>query len=456
MSLVRTRTLDRGPREPAVPRVPHLFLLLEAARPTAGSQRHALVDVDEVELGRGPARAHRRTVERGVRRLRIDVPDEWMSSVHVRIRVRVASVLLADAGSKNGTLVNGRAVAGAELADGDLVEAGRTLFHFAAALPAPPGAAPDLASSDLRGPPGLQTLIPELAQRFGELAAVASSRAPILILGGTGTGKELAARAVHALSGRAGPFVAVNCGAIAPALVESELFGHRKGAFSGAVGDRAGLVEASSGGTLFLDELGEIPERVQVTLLRVLQEQEVTPVGASRPVPIDLRVVAATHKGVAGLRDDLRARLRGYELELPPLAERVPDLGLVIGALLRRLAGERAARVELDVDAARALVRHPWPLNVRELERCLETALALAGDAPIAPRHLRLDAAAAPAPPGAPPGDPADEARRAELIALLERHGGNVSAVAEAMGKKRQQIQKWLRRHGIDPDRYRG
>jgi hypothetical protein len=454
---MRTRTLDRGPREPAVPRVPHLFLLLEAARPIAGSQRHALADVDEVELGRGDARAWRRTVERGVRRLRIDVPDEWMSTVHVRIRVRVASILVSDAGSKYGTLVNGRAVAGAELADGDVIEAGRTLCCFAAGLPTPPGTAPDLASDDLRGPPGLQTLIPELARRFGELAAVAPSRAPVLVLGPTGTGKELVARAVHALSGRAGPFVAVNCGAIAPALVESELFGHRRGAFSGAASDRAGVVETSSGGTLFLDELGEIPERVQVTLLRVLQEQEVTPVGASRPVPLDLRIVAATHRDPTGLRDDLLARLRGYELELPPLARRTPDLGLVASALLRRLAGERAPRIELDVDAARALVLHRWPHNIRELERCLETALALAGDAPIGVRHLRLPAADPAAVPAGSPAepDPADAARRAELVSLLERHLGNVSAVAEAMGKKRQQIQKWLRRYGIDPDRYR-
>jgi len=171
-------------------------------------------------------------------------------------------------------------------------------------------------------------------------------------------------------------------------------------------------------------------------------------------VPVDLRVVAATHRDPAAavragtLREDFVARVRGFVLELPPLAARVPDLGLLVAALLERLAGARAATVELDVEAARALVAHAWPQNIRELERALETALALAGAGPILPRHLKLEA---PAPAAAAPDDPL----RAELLALLAQHQGNVSAVATAIGKKRQQIQKWLKKYGIDPDRYR-
>jgi transcriptional regulator of acetoin/glycerol metabolism len=176
-------------------------------------------------------------------------------------------------------------------------------------------------------------------------------------------------------------------------------------------------------------------------------------VGASAPVPVDLRVVAATHRDPAAavragtLREDFVARVRGFVLELPPLARRMPDLGLLVAALLARLAGDRAAAVELDVEAARALVAHAWPQNIRELERALETALALAGCGPILPRHLKLEA---PAPAEAP-----DDPMRSELLALLAQHQGNVTAVAAAIGKKRQQIQKWLKKYGIDPDRYR-
>jgi len=354
-------------------------------------------------------------------------------------------VLAADVGSKNGTLVNGKRIEGAELAHGDLLEAGSTLFHYVAALPTPADAPHDLASTELDGAPGLRTLLPELATKFADLCKVAPSPVPILLLGETGTGKELIARAVHELSRRPGTFVAINCGAIAPALLQSELFGHKKGAFSGAVSDRIGVLEASSGGTLFLDEIGEIPEHAQIALLRALQEREVTPLGASHPIALDLRIVAATHRDLAVLREDFIARLRGFTIELPPLARRVADLGVVIVTLLDRLAPGRPIR--FDVDAARALVTHRWPRNIRELERTIETAIALANDQPIATQHLQFEAL--PAAAGKP--DP----RRAELLALLEEHGGNVSAVAAATGKKRQQIQKWLRKYGIDPDRFR-
>jgi predicted component of type VI protein secretion system len=182
MSLIETRTLDRCPRDDDGVRAPHLFLVIQAARPTASASRHALVDVDEVAIGRGDAQTWRRTVERGVRRLAIEVPDEWMSTRHVEIRVRIASVHIADVGSKNGTFVNGQAITTSVLADGDVIEVGRTAFYFAASLPAPSGAPPDLDAEDLRGPAGLQTLLPDLARRFSEVVAVAASAAPILVL----------------------------------------------------------------------------------------------------------------------------------------------------------------------------------------------------------------------------------------------------------------------------------
>jgi transcriptional regulator with GAF, ATPase, and Fis domain len=199
---------------------------------------------------------------------------------------------------------------------------------------------------------------------------------------------------VHHLSKRPGHFVAVNCGAIPATLVETELFGYKRGAFSGAVDDRPGIIRSADKGTLLLDEIGELPLSSQVALLRVLQEREVTPVGATRPVPVDVRVVAATHRRLSDLveartfRPDLLARLSGYTLRLPPLRDRTADLGLLISAILHRIAPAVAAHVTFSGAAARALFRHPWPLNIRELEKALETALVLSGDGPIDVAHL--------------------------------------------------------------------
>jgi transcriptional regulator with PAS, ATPase and Fis domain len=285
------------------------------------------------------------------------------------------------------------------------------------------------------------------------LAEVAPSTLPVLVRGETGTGKELAARAVHARSGRAGPFVAVNCGALPATLVESELFGARRGAYSGAVEERVGLVRAAEGGTLFLDEIGDLAAPSQAALLRVLEEREVLPLGAARPLRVDVRFVAATHRDLDALaqagtfRADLLARLAGFTLALPPLRARREDLGLLARALLAREAPERAARATFSVEAARALFRHRWPANVRELGKCLHAAALLARDGAIGlaelPEALRV------APDEAPLSDE-DARRRAELAALVERHGGNVSAIARALGKDRKQVQRWLKRFKIE------
>jgi sigma-54 dependent transcriptional regulator, acetoin dehydrogenase operon transcriptional activator AcoR len=263
------------------------------------------------------------------------------------------------------------------------------------------------------------------------------------------------ARAVHALSGRRGAYLAVNCGALPDTLVESELFGHKKGAFSGAVEDRPGLVRAADHGTLFLDEVGDLPLPSQAALLRVLQEEEVLPVGATRALPVDLRVVVATHRDLPALvkdgrfRADLYARLAGWELELPVLADRKEDLGIIIAALLARLAPGRPD-IAFSQSAARALVQHEWPLNVRELEQALAAALALARDQvidlPQLPEALR-----SPVQPRANPAPLTEEdaRRREQLAALLAEHQGNISAVARAMGKARMQIQRWIKRYNL-------
>jgi transcriptional regulator of acetoin/glycerol metabolism len=246
----------------------------------------------------------------------------------------------------------------------------------------------------------------------------------------------------------------VNCGAIPENLVESELFGYRKGAFTGALEDRPGLVRSADGGTLLLDEIGDLPLSAQAALLRVLQEDEVTPVGGTRPQKIDLRIVAATHRELQALarerkfRDDLLARLSGFVVRLPPLRERREDLGLLTAAILRKASVE----TPLSVEAARALLAYDWPGNVRELEKALQSAAVLSEGEAIELEHLPelLHTPKESGPLGAE-----EQGRRDELVTLLRQYAGNVTQVARKMGKARQQIQRWLRRYGLDALHFR-
>jgi DNA-binding NtrC family response regulator len=430
-----------------------LFLVVRADAPLEESSRHSLENIDEVTIGRGEAKICRETVD-DKRQLVITLPDEFMSSSHAHLKVGVASCVLSDLGSKNGTLVNGKTVATRELEDGDLVEVGQALLLYRSNMQTPASAAADASSGNLASAPtGLHTLIPALASLFADLSRAASSLAPVLISGPTGSGKELLARSVHQVSKRTGSFVAVNCGAIPTELVESELFGHVAGAFSGASSDRKGLFEAAHKGTLFLDEIGELPQRAQVALLRVLQEREVVRVGSTEPIAIDTRVVAATHRDLledlkqGRFREDLYSRLCGFRVDLPALRDRLPDFGLILASVLRSL-GKQAGEVHFTAAAARTLLQHPWPRNIRELYKQLEVALALAPGGEIEVQHLRLTEPA--------PELSADaEERRTELLALVKIHKGNVTRVAQTMGKKRQQVQKWLKRFAIDPADYR-
>jgi DNA-binding NtrC family response regulator len=335
------------------------------------------------------------------------------------------------------------------------------LLLFRESLPAPGGTPPQFEASsaapDLE--PGLLTLDPVLAEVLEQLKAVAPSKLAVLITGESGTGKELAANALHSRSGRKGALVAVNCAAIAPTLLEAQLFGHKKGAFSGADDDAPGLVRASDRGTLFLDEVGELSLTAQAALLRVLAQGVVLPVGGTQAVAVDLRVVCATNRDLRAMveagtfRADLLARLQGFTIELPPLRERLADLGLLVSTLIARHA-PRDTDLRFDPEAARALARWKWPLNVRELDQALASALLLSGGKLIELAHL----------PPEVRGDgrrvvaalelPADEqAFRARLVALLVEHDGNVSAVARLLGKARTQVVRWVQRYGIDPAR---
>jgi len=436
---------------------PVLVLALECTRPRAGSVRYRLSDLSVVHLGRGSARS----AEKNGNELTIKVPDKWMSSKHARIEPSFGRWVLVDTESKNGSIVDGHTTKRAVLTDGSIIELGHALFIFFERMPIEDTAPALLELAPDAAEPGLVTLMPSWQSELARIRQIAGSEIPMLIEGESGTGKEVIARAIHGLSSRSGQFIPVNCGALPENLVESELFGYKKGAFSGAQTDHPGLVKSADGGTLFLDEIGDLPSSSQAALLRVLQEKEVMPVGGTRAVPIDLRVVAATHRDLdemvadQSFRHDLFARLAGFRIQVPPVSDRRGDLGLLIGALHARIFP--ADHPGFDIDAARLLLRYPWPLNVRELEQALATAQVLANNELVRAEHLP-DTVRSGRPPGAPRPvvlSETDQKVRDQVVAALREHQGNVSAVARALDKDRKQIQRWIKRFGLDPSSYR-
>jgi transcriptional regulator with GAF, ATPase, and Fis domain len=256
----------------------------------------------------------------------------------------------------------------------------RALVEATPAPPAPP--APEVA--EYPGRFGMIGASPGMVRVFDLVERVAPSDVPVLVLGETGTGKELVAQALHRASPRrAKPMLAENCAALPATLLESELFGHKKGSFTGAIADRPGHFVAADGGTLFLDEVGDMPLEMQAKLLRVLEQGEVRPVGSNKTVHVDVRVVAATNKDLAAMaarkefRTDLYYRLKVLEIELPPLRERPGDVALLVRFLTARFAHESRRAIELDPEAEAALGRFAWPGNVRQLENELRRAVAL-------------------------------------------------------------------------------
>jgi DNA-binding NtrC family response regulator len=290
----------------------------------------------------------------------------------------------------------------------------------------------------------------------------------VLLGGETGTGKELAARAIHFHSSRKERrFVPVNCGALPPDLVESELFGHARGAFTGAVSAKAGLFEEAEGGTLFLDEIGELPLATQVKLNRVLQEKEIRRVGDNAPVKVDVRVIAATHRNLRSeiqsgrFREDLFYRVNVFPILLPPLRERPEDVPLLAAHLLEKHA--RAMRRDIsgfDPDALRLLTSYAWPGNVRELENAVERAAAIASGPTILARDLPPELAipASLLPPGPvlasmPYREVVEQAQdkvsREYLVALLTEFHGNVTKAAARAGVERESLHRLLKKHGL-------
>jgi DNA-binding NtrC family response regulator len=326
----------------------------------------------------------------------------------------------------------------------------------AALAPRPEGAAPSDA--------GPESMIigshPAMVEVYKAIARVAPLRVPVLVTGETGTGKELVARALHQFGAAPdGPFVPVHCAAIPENLLESELFGHRRGAFTDAVRDRRGALSLADGGTFFLDEVGEVPPAFQVKLLRVLEEGTVQPVGAERAEPVDVRFVAATHRDIPAMvsvgrfRQDLSYRLAGYEIHLPPLRERLSDLPFLVSHFQTRIERELGLSVT-GAPAVAVMARfaaHAWPGNVRELanvvRRLLIDGRSLADEVAAA----RLLGQAAPATPIAEPDSRTlEEAERRHILKVLEETGGNKSEAARVLGIERKTLARKLKRGDAD------
>jgi transcriptional regulator with PAS, ATPase and Fis domain len=415
----------------------------------------------------GPSRGERTTVSGGGAKVgsapgnALTLADPTVSRVHCELQVRRDTITLRDFGSTNGTIASGVRVRDADIAPGTIVRVGASAFRVDVGdEPAFVEIADREAFGELVG----RSL--EMRRVYAILERVAATDATVLVQGETGTGKDVLARSLHAASPRAsGPFVAVDCGAIPENLVESELFGHVRGAFTGAQNDRKGVFEEAHGGTLFLDEIGEMPIAMQPKLLRAIESRTIRRVGSSVAKPVDVRIVAATNRPLAravneGLfREDLYYRLAVVEIELPPLRARPDDIPLLARHFYRRLAG---AGAELPSEFTARLVGRGWPGNVRELRNVIErsVSLGLIAEATRPPRSVPLS--------GLAPASiesvvalhlPLKEARQAwtesfesvYVRTLLRELGGNVTHAAERAGVSRRFLQRLVARLGIKP-----
>jgi two-component system, NtrC family, response regulator PilR len=332
------------------------------------------------------------------------------------------------------------------------------------------GSAPDgETAATLSGPRllGSSQVMEQVREMIGR---VARSQAPVHICGESGTGKELVARMIHESGARReGPFVAVNCGAIPTELMESELFGHKRGSFTGAVADKKGLVQSAEGGTLFLDEVADLPLHMQVKLLRVVQEKSVRPVGEAREETVDVRILSATHGNLAELvaqglfREDLFYRINVIELRVPALRERSGDIAEIAEAILQRL-GRRAGGfpAQISPEAVATLGAYPFPGNVRELENVLERALTLSTGGMIGPEHIRLRATtpsavesrltvtAAPAAGGTALGSQLESIERDAIVKALEKTRYNKTAAAKLLGMSFRALRYRIKKLGIE------
>jgi DNA-binding NtrC family response regulator len=448
----------------------------------------------------------------------VDIGDASISRRHALIYNSSAVPQLVDMRSANGTWVGDKRLEpekGVAVRPGDVIRLGSVRMVI---LPTNPAAKPE---SRPNGPPAPEVVVkaPQMREVYELAARVAQSTISVLILGETGVGKEVLAETIHRRSLRADkPFLCLNCGAFSESLLESEIFGHEKGAFTGAVQTKIGLLESADGGTVFLDEVGEMPPSLQVKLLRVLEERKITRVGDLRPRPINVRFIAATHRDLANevalgtFRQDLFFRINGISITIPPLRERiceVPDLAEHFLELSARRAGlPRGPR--LSREAVAVLEAHDWPGNIRELRNVMDRAVVLCAGDEVTPAHLQMDrvlraathlqtmvpppvgrgapppppswrgapppsAPSFPATPGVPsfPGQPAgalrpaapppppssggigSEEERLRILEALERCAGNQTHAAELLGISRSTLIARLELYGIPRPRPR-
>ncbi len=393
--------------------------------------------------------------------------DRAVSRHHFTLRVEGRGLRVIDAGSRNGTILDGILVRDAYARPDSSIAVGTSnlklrLLDDVIELP--------LSSRDRFG--AMLGHSVAMRQIFAVLERVALTDTTLLVMGETGTGKELVAEAIHDESPRSsGPFVVFDCSAVTPNLMETELFGHVKGAFTGAVADRVGAFEAADGGTLFLDEIGELPLDLQPKLLRALERREVRRVGANKPKRVDVRIVAATNRTLSEevnrgrFREDLYYRLAVVEVTLPPLRERADDVPLLIDQFARELGRGRAP--SFSERTVEGFLERSWPGNVRELRNAVARALSLGGPGAPSSSPSATTAAAARAEPGLEPasGVPitvdlsvplklalerlADSFERAYLTEALKETGGNVSRAAELAGVNRKFIQRAFKRLGL-------
>jgi len=378
--------------------------------------------------------------------------DRAVSRFHAEIEITDGRAILKDLGSRNGLFVDQVAVLQAPLRDGAIITLGRTQLRFS--LGAEPVRIP-LSQRERFG--AMVGRSPAIRAAFALLERAAGTDATVLLEGESGTGKEIAAESIHRESARRdAPFVVVDCGAIPPNLLESELFGHERGAFTGALAEREGALEAAHGGTVFLDELGELGLELQPKLLRALDRREIKPVGATRHRKIDVRVIAATNRNLraevnAGrFRADLYYRVAVLQVRLPPLRERAEDLPLLVEHLLHALdaADSDTAAIVRTREFMAELARQPWPGNVRELRNYVERSLALQAYAPALPAP---DAVAVDVTQSLKAGrDRVVRAfEHAYLREVLAAAGNNVRAAARVAGVDRIYLYRLLWKHGL-------
>jgi len=403
-----------------------------------GQRLERTIDLPHIRIGSAPNNE-------------VTIFDPSVSRFHCELRHTEDGFLLRDLGSTNGTVVGGLRIKAALIQDDVVIQMGRSTLRFV------PG------QEEARVDPSREARFGELVGRsqgmrdiFGILGKIAGTDLTVTIQGETGTGKDLVARALHDASPRsAGPFVVFDAGAVASNLIESELFGHEKGAFTGATEQRRGAFERADGGTLFIDEIGELALELQPKLLRALEQREVQRVGGAKRIPVDVRVVCATNRSLVEevkkgrFRDDLYFRISVVVLSLPPLRDRREDIELLVESFLQR--GEK--KMSAAQDAVSVLQNYDWPGNVRELRNVIETARAMCSAEVLHARDLIFahdqDMSANKANSMSLAGKTLESIERAAIAQTLAHFGGNRSAAARALGIAPSTLYLKLKKYGI-------